>query len=135
MALARIQTTESKHKSAKAGLMTTERQVIELKAKLDREYKTSSQLRVENSKLKNAVDEARAEAPEAEDEAQSYYNQGFDEAANSLKSQLGDEYNKYFLQGWCMALDKARVDDASELYDLAPRHQPFRLVFILQLIS
>jgi regulator of replication initiation timing len=42
--------------------MTAERQVIELKAKLDREYKTSSQLRVENSKLKNAVDEARAEA-------------------------------------------------------------------------
>ena len=106
-ASARIQTTESKHKSAKAGLMTTERQVIELKAKLDREYKTSSQLRVENSKLKKAVDEARAEAPEAEDEAQSYYNQGFDEAANSLKSQLGDECNKYFLQGWCMALDKA----------------------------
>ncbi len=61
-ALARIQTTESKHKSAKAGLMTAERQVIELKAKLDREYKTSSQLQVENSKLKNAVDEARAEA-------------------------------------------------------------------------
>ena len=26
-----------------------------------------------------------------------------------------------------MALDKAAVDDASELYDLGPRHQPFRV--------
>ena len=26
-----------------------------------------------------------------------------------------------------MALDKVGVDDASELYDLGPRHQPFRV--------
>ena len=26
-----------------------------------------------------------------------------------------------------MALDKAGVDDASELYDLVPRHRPFRV--------
>ncbi len=69
MASARIQAAESMHKSAKASLMTAERQVIELKAKLDREYKTSSQLRVENSGLKDAVDEARAEIQKAEDEA------------------------------------------------------------------
>ena len=41
-ASARIQAAESMHKSAEASLMTAERQVIELKAKLDREYKTSS---------------------------------------------------------------------------------------------
>ena len=41
--------------------MTAKHQVIELKAKLDREYKTSSQLQVENSGLKDTVDEARAE--------------------------------------------------------------------------
>ena len=126
-ASARIQAAESMHKSAEAGLMTTERQVIELKAKLDREYKTSSQLRVENSELKDTVDKAWAKIQKAEDEAQSYYDQGFDEAANSLKSQLADECNKFFLQGWRMALDKAGVDDASELYDLVPRHRPFRV--------
>ena len=41
-ASARIQVAESKHKSAKVDLMTAECQVIELKAKLDGEYKTSS---------------------------------------------------------------------------------------------
>jgi hypothetical protein len=66
--------------------MTAERQVVELKAKLDREYKTSSQLRVEVGELKNAVNEAREGAQKAEEEAQAYYDQGFDEAANSLKS-------------------------------------------------
>ena len=55
----RIQATESKHKSAEAGLMTAERQVVELKAKLDREYKTSSQLWVEVGELKDAVNVAR----------------------------------------------------------------------------
>ena len=99
--------------------------MIELKAKLDREYTNSSQLRVENSELKDAINEALAEVQKVEDEAQSYYDQGFDEAANSLKSQLADECNKFFIRGWRMALDKAMVDDASELYDLAPRHRPF----------
>uniref|UniRef100_A0A2N9IRN8 Uncharacterized protein n=1 Tax=Fagus sylvatica TaxID=28930 RepID=A0A2N9IRN8_FAGSY len=163
MASTRIQATKSKHKSVEAGLMT-------------------------------------AECQKAEDEAQAYYDQGFDEATNSLKSQLTDECNKYFFQGWRMvenlkrdsilafqrifeagsrlleterllnqsldendrlkdlektasariqatkgkhksaeaslmtvgrqgwrmAFDKAGVDDASELYDLGPRHQPFQ---------
>uniref|UniRef100_A0A2N9FR87 Uncharacterized protein n=1 Tax=Fagus sylvatica TaxID=28930 RepID=A0A2N9FR87_FAGSY len=92
-----IQAAESKHKSAEVG------------------------------ELKNAVNEARKGAQKAEEEAQAYYDQGFDEAANSLKSQLANECNKHFLQGWCMALDKAGVDDASELYDLGSRHQPFRV--------
>jgi hypothetical protein len=126
-ASAMIQAAESKHKSAEVGLMTAERQVVELKAKLDRKYKTSSQLWVEVGELKNAVNEARKGAQKAEEEAQAYYDQGFDEAANSLKSQLANECNKHFLQGWCMALDKAGVDDASELYDLGSRYQPFRV--------
>ena len=122
-----IQAAESKHKSAEVGLMTAERQVVELKAKLDREYKTSSQLQVEVGELKNIVNEARKGAQKAEEEAQAYYDQGFDEAANSLKSQLANECNKHFLQGWCMALDKAGVGEASELYDLGSRYQPFRV--------
>uniref|UniRef100_A0A2N9EQB7 Reverse transcriptase/retrotransposon-derived protein RNase H-like domain-containing protein n=1 Tax=Fagus sylvatica TaxID=28930 RepID=A0A2N9EQB7_FAGSY len=101
--------------------------VVELKAKLDREYKSSSQLQVEVGELKNAVNEAREGAQKAEEETQAYYDQGFDEAATSLKSQLANECNKHFLQGWRMALDKAGVDDASKLYDLGSRHQPFRV--------
>uniref|UniRef100_A0A2N9G7V4 Uncharacterized protein n=1 Tax=Fagus sylvatica TaxID=28930 RepID=A0A2N9G7V4_FAGSY len=84
-ASARIRAAECAHKSAEAGLMTADGQAIELKEKLDREYTTSSVLQVENSGLKDAINEARAEVQKAEDEAQSYYDQGFDEAANSLK--------------------------------------------------
>ena len=101
--------------------------MVEFKAKLDQEYKTSSQLWVEVGELKNAVNEAWKRAQKAEEEAQAYYDQGFDEAANSLKSQLANECNKHFLQGWSMALNKAGVDDASELYDLGSRYQPFRV--------
>uniref|UniRef100_A0A2N9HHJ6 Uncharacterized protein n=1 Tax=Fagus sylvatica TaxID=28930 RepID=A0A2N9HHJ6_FAGSY len=72
---------------AKAGLMTAEGQVVVLKAKLDREYKTSSQLRVEDGELKDAVNVARERAQKAEEEAQAYYDQGFDEAAASLRHQ------------------------------------------------
>jgi hypothetical protein len=42
MASARIQAAKSKHKSVEAGLMTAECQVVELTAKLDREYKHAS---------------------------------------------------------------------------------------------
>ena len=126
-ASARIRVAENAHKSAKAGLMNMKRQVTELREKLDREYATSSRLRVENSGLKDAVNEARAKVQKAEGEAQSYYDQGFDEAASSLKSQLASECNKFFVQGWRMALDKAGVDDASELYGLAPRHRCFEI--------
>uniref|UniRef100_A0A2N9HXZ6 Uncharacterized protein n=1 Tax=Fagus sylvatica TaxID=28930 RepID=A0A2N9HXZ6_FAGSY len=43
----RIQAGESQHKSVEAGLKTAERQMVELQAKLDREYGTSAQLRGE----------------------------------------------------------------------------------------
>ena len=66
------------------------------------------------------------EKQKADDSAQQYYDQGFDETANSLKSQLKDECDKYFVRGWCAALDRAGVDDASELYDLGSRCRPFR---------
>jgi predicted nuclease with TOPRIM domain len=121
-ASARIRVAKSAHKSAKAGLMNMKRQVTELREKLDREYATSSRLRVETSGLKDVVNEARAEVQKSEGEAQSYYDQGLDEAASSLKSQLAFECNKFFVQGWRMALNKAGVDEASELYGLAPRH-------------
>jgi chromosome segregation ATPase len=51
-ASARIQATESKHKSAEARLMTVERQVVELTAKLDREINRACELRAEIASLK-----------------------------------------------------------------------------------
>ena len=54
---------------------------------------------MEDGKLKDVVNVARERAQKAEEEAQAYYDQGFDEAANSLKSQLANECNKHFLQG------------------------------------
>jgi chromosome segregation ATPase len=124
---ARIQAAESKHKSAEASLMIAERQVVELKAKLDWEYERVAGLRGEINELKNEMNEARESAQKAEGDAQAYYDQGFDEAANSLKSQLAEECNKHFLQGWHAALDKAGVDDASELYNLGLIHRPFKM--------
>ena len=111
----KIRAAESAQKSAEAGLMNMECQVTELKKKLDWEYTYGSQLRVKNSQLKDAITEAQAKVQKAEEEAQSYYDQGFTEAADSLQSQLKDECNKFFIQGWHMALDKAEVNDASEL--------------------
>ena len=84
LASAKIRAAESAQKSVEAGLMNMERQVIELKKKLDREFTSGSQLRVENSELKDALNEAQAKVQKAEDEAQSYYDQGFNEAADSL---------------------------------------------------
>ena len=125
LASAKMRVAKSAQKSVEAGLMNMERQVTELKKKLDWEYTSGSQLRVENSQLKDAITEAQAKVQKAEEEAQSYYDQGFTKAADSLQSQLKDECNKFFIQGWHKALDKAGVDDASELYDLAQRHRPF----------
>uniref|UniRef100_A0A2N9FZB0 Uncharacterized protein n=1 Tax=Fagus sylvatica TaxID=28930 RepID=A0A2N9FZB0_FAGSY len=124
-ASAKIRAAKTAHKSAKAGLMNMEHQVTKLKKELDLEFTSGSQLRLENNRLKDTLNEARAEVQKAKGEAQSYYDQGFEEAANSLRSQLSDECNKFFVQGWHKALDKAGVDDASKLYDLAHRHQPF----------
>ena len=124
-ASAKIRAAESAKKSAEAGLLNMENQVTELKKKLDWEYKSASQVRVENSQLKDTLTEAEAKVQKAEDQAQAYYDQGFSEATESLLSQLKGECNKYFIQGWHKALNRARVDDASELYDLASRYQLF----------
>ncbi len=86
----------------------------------------SSILRGNISALEDELSEVRVALQKAEDLAQSYYDQGFDEAATSLQSQLKEECNKHFIQGWRAALDQARVDDASELYNLGLRHRPFR---------
>ncbi len=100
-----IHVAESKHKSVEASLMTVERQVVEFSEKYDRQIERSNKLRGDISALKAEVHEAQVAAKKAEDSAQAYYDQGFDEAANSLKSQLAEECNKYFIQGWRVALD------------------------------
>uniref|UniRef100_A0A2N9GLC1 Uncharacterized protein n=1 Tax=Fagus sylvatica TaxID=28930 RepID=A0A2N9GLC1_FAGSY len=58
------------------------------------EYTSVSQVRVENSQLKDALTEAQAKVQKAEEEAQSYYDEGFNEAADSLQSQLKEERNE-----------------------------------------
>jgi regulator of replication initiation timing len=73
-ASAKIRAAESAQKSAEAGLLNMERQVTELKKTLDREFTSGSQLRVENSELKDALNQARAEVQKVEGEAQSYYD-------------------------------------------------------------
>ena len=83
-ASAKIRAAESAQKSAEVGLLNMENQVTELKKKLDWEYTSISQVWVENSQLKDALTEAQAKVQKAEEEAQSYYDQGFNEAADSL---------------------------------------------------
>uniref|UniRef100_A0A2N9F638 Uncharacterized protein n=1 Tax=Fagus sylvatica TaxID=28930 RepID=A0A2N9F638_FAGSY len=100
----RIRAAESAQKSAEAGLLNLQNQVAELQRKLDTEHKSASQVRIENSQLKEAL-------AEAED----------------LRYQLRGECNKYFVQGWHQALDNAGVDDDSDLYDLAYSRQPYEV--------
>jgi peptidoglycan hydrolase CwlO-like protein len=80
----KIRAAESAQKSAEAGLLNLQNQVTELQRKLDREYQSASQVRVENSQLKDALTEAEVKVEKAEDQAQAYYDQGFSEAADSL---------------------------------------------------
>ncbi len=68
-ASAKIRAAESAHKSAEAGLVNMECQVNEIKKALDREFASGSQLRVENSQLKDAIAEAQAKVQKAEEEA------------------------------------------------------------------
>ena len=44
-----------------------------------------------------------------------------------MRSQLVRECNIHFLKGWVSALEKAAVDDNSELYVLGREYQPFNL--------
>jgi regulator of replication initiation timing len=121
----RIRAAESAQKSAEAGLLNLQNQLTELQRKLDSEHKSASQVRIENSQLKDALTEAEAKVGKAEQGAQAYYDQGFDQASESLLEQLKGECNKYFVQGWHKALDSAGVDDDSDLYDLAYTRQPY----------
>uniref|UniRef100_A0A2N9GXF3 Uncharacterized protein n=1 Tax=Fagus sylvatica TaxID=28930 RepID=A0A2N9GXF3_FAGSY len=79
----------------------------ELQRKLDSERKSASEVRIENSQLKDALTEAEAKVAEAGQKDQAYYDQGFNQASESLREQLKGECNKYFVQGWHKALDSA----------------------------
>uniref|UniRef100_A0A2N9I4R5 Transposase (putative) gypsy type domain-containing protein n=1 Tax=Fagus sylvatica TaxID=28930 RepID=A0A2N9I4R5_FAGSY len=120
----RIRAAESAQKSAEAGLLNLQNQVAELQRKLDAEYKSASQVRIENSQLKEALAEAEVRADKG---AQAYYDQGVNQASQDLRYQLRGECNKYFVQGWHQALDNAGVDDDSDLYDLAYSRQPYEV--------
>uniref|UniRef100_A0A2N9F173 Transposase (putative) gypsy type domain-containing protein n=1 Tax=Fagus sylvatica TaxID=28930 RepID=A0A2N9F173_FAGSY len=100
-------------------------QVAELQRKLDAEYKSASQVRIENSQLKEALAEAEVRAEKG---AQAYYDQGVNQASQDLRYQLRGECNKYFVQGWHQALDNAGVDDDSDLYDLVYSRQPYEVL-------
>jgi hypothetical protein len=69
--------------------------------------------------------ESRLTARNAENAAQAFYNQGFDEATESLRLQLRRECNIFFLKGWVSALEQAMVNDNSELYALGREYWPF----------
>uniref|UniRef100_A0A2N9E3C6 Transposase (putative) gypsy type domain-containing protein n=1 Tax=Fagus sylvatica TaxID=28930 RepID=A0A2N9E3C6_FAGSY len=68
----RIRAAESAQKSAEAGLLNLQNQVAELQRKLDSEHKSASQVRIENSQLKEALAEAEVKADKG---AQAYYDQ------------------------------------------------------------
>ena len=121
----RIRAAESAQKSAEAGLLNLQNQVTELQRKLDSEYQSASQIRIDNSQLKAALTEAEAKVAEADRRSQEYYDQGVDQASEDLREQLKGECNKFFVRGWHQALDSAGVDDDSDLYDLAYKRQPY----------
>uniref|UniRef100_A0A2N9H2C9 Uncharacterized protein n=1 Tax=Fagus sylvatica TaxID=28930 RepID=A0A2N9H2C9_FAGSY len=78
----RIRAAESAQKSAEAGLLNLQNQVAELQRKLDTEHKSASQVRIENSQLKEALAEAEVRADKG---AQAYYDQGVNQASQDLK--------------------------------------------------
>ena len=82
---------------------------------------------MEINKLRAELAEARTAAQNAENAAQAFYDQGFEEASESLRSQLGQECNIHFLKGWVSTLERTEVDDNSELYALGWEYQPFNL--------
>jgi flagellar biosynthesis/type III secretory pathway protein FliH len=73
--------------------------MVEISGKLERECDRSNRLQTENNKLRAELVESRTAAQNAENAAQAFYDQGFEEATESLRSQLGRECNIYFLKG------------------------------------
>uniref|UniRef100_A0A2N9E7C8 Uncharacterized protein n=1 Tax=Fagus sylvatica TaxID=28930 RepID=A0A2N9E7C8_FAGSY len=122
---ARIREVESQHKTAEEGLQTAECQLVEISAKLERECERSSGFQAEIDKLRAELAEARLASSNAENAAQAFYDQGFEEAAGSLRLQLRRECNIYFLKGWVSALEQAAVDNSSDLYVLGRDYRPF----------
>ena len=80
---------------------------------------------MEIDRLRAELAEAQTMAHNAENAAQAFYDQGFEEAAGSLRLQLRRECNIYFLKGWVSTLEQAAVDDSSELYVLGREYRPF----------
>ena len=91
------------------------------------EFNRVYELHAENQKLLADLEAARVEVKKAEDAGQAYYDQGFDEATESLKSQLGKECKSCFLQGWDSALDQVGVDDGSDLCNKGWTLQPYKV--------
>ena len=65
----KIRAAESAQKSAEAGLLNLQNQLAKLQRKLDSEYKSASQARIENSQLKDALTEAEAKVIRVEEQA------------------------------------------------------------------
>ena len=80
---------------------------------------------MEIDRLRAELAEAQTMAHNAENAAQAFYDQGFEEATRSLRLELRRECNIYFLKGWVSALEQAAVDDSSELYVLGREYRPF----------
>ena len=117
-ASARIQEVEGQYKSAEEGLQIAGSRLVEISTKLERECDRSSGFQAEIDRLKTELVESRLTARNAENAAQAFYDQGFDEATESLRLQLRRECNIFFLKGWVLALEQAMVNDNSELYAL-----------------
>uniref|UniRef100_A0A2N9H489 Uncharacterized protein n=1 Tax=Fagus sylvatica TaxID=28930 RepID=A0A2N9H489_FAGSY len=87
-------------------LLETERLMREalgenaLLKELERTASTRIQAAERNKNILVELEPSRAAVKKAEYEGQAYYDQGFNEATESLKSQLGRECNHCFLQGW-----------------------------------
>jgi hypothetical protein len=91
---------------------------VEISAELEGECDRSSGFQVEIDRLKTELIESRLTVHNVENAAQAYYDQGLEEATESLRLQLRRECNIFFLKGWVSALEQAMVNDNSELYAL-----------------
>jgi hypothetical protein len=109
------------------GLQTAKNRLVEISAELEGECDRSSGFQVEIDRLKTELIESRLTVHNVENAAQAYYDQGLEEATESLRLQLRRECNIFFLKGWVSALEQAMVNDNSELYALGREYRPFNL--------